>query len=81
MTTVFAMKGNAGPIFHGAHSRSKLEIKGCFTAQGPQPVGDEGGVPQWIADAFAAMPHLQQLALNGEHSGVIYSRMNIEVQP
>lgn len=69
-------------VFHGAHSRSGIEVTGHWSTQGPQPVG-EGGVPQWVADAFDADPRLMQVALSGEHEGQkfgsVYSRIEHEV--
>jgi hypothetical protein len=79
MSLSFAMKGSTKPTFHGAHSHTKLEIRGNFYASGPQPVGDDGGVPQWVADAFAYFPSLREIALNGDTHGVVYSRFADEV--
>lgn len=74
MSTTFALKGHAGTIYHGAHSRTPLEIRGHFHIQGPQPVGD-GGVPKWVSDAFDAMPHMTRIALSSKTGGVVWSRI------
>lgn len=64
MGIVFQGKGSNERVFHGAHSREPLEIRGHFHAQGMQPVQDAGGVPGWAADLFDSRPDLQQIALS-----------------
>jgi hypothetical protein len=63
----------------GCHG-SKIEIKGCFFAQGPQVVG-EHGVPQWVMDAFNNTPKLERLAIcDKEGRGVVWLRPS-EAEP
>ena len=71
---IFAMKGHAGPLFHGSHSARPLEIRGSFYCSGPQPVED-GGCPQWVADIFDRLPGLERIALDGDGRGVVWSRL------
>ena len=80
MSTIFAMKGGPGRTFHGAYSRTAMEIKGHWHMQGPQPVSDDGGVPQWAADLFDAMPDLMQIALATKRGGVVWTRPEPEIQ-
>lgn len=57
----------------GCHG-SDIRITGCFYAQGPQVVG-EGGVPQWVMDAFRANPGLDKLAsVDDAARGVVWLR-------
>ena len=72
--TIFAMKGHAGPLFHGSHSTKPLEIRGSFHCSGPQPVEDDG-CPQWVADIFDRLPGLERIALDGNGRGAVWSRM------
>ena len=74
MMAIFAMKGHAGPLFHGSHSARPLEIRGSFYCSGPQPVED-GGCPQWVADIFDRLPGLERIALDGDGRGVVWSRL------
>ena len=71
----FAMKGCKKRLIHGAHSVGALEISGHFQFQGPQPVDDNDGVPQWVADILDKHPDINQIALCKKDSGVVYSRM------
>ena len=73
--TIFAMKGFKGKTIHGARSTGKLEIRGCFFFQGPQPVDDDGGAPVWVADLMDNNPELNQVALSYKDRGVVYSRI------
>lgn len=75
MAQTFAMRGNKSEVYHGAHSRTPLEIRGSFSMSGPQPVGDDGGVPTAVAEIFRAMPHCQTISLGNEKGGVVYSRL------
>ncbi len=75
MSILFAMKGSNAKTIHGAHAHGPLEIRGHFTSQGPQPIGAEGGCPQWVADLLEKHPDIQQVALSGEHCGVVWSRI------
>jgi hypothetical protein len=77
VSTVFLMSGSKAKAFHGTYSRTRLDIRGTHSLSGPQPIG-EGGVPQWVADAFDAHPGLMQIALNGEDRGAVYSRLEEE---
>lgn len=72
---VLAMEGSKGKKIHGAYSMRPLEIKGNFHCSGPQPIGCDGGVPEWVANVFDSFPHLNQIALSGENSGVVWTRM------
>jgi hypothetical protein len=72
--TAFGMRGFKGRTIPSAHSATPLEIKGAWTMQGPQVVGGEGGVPEWVFDLFQANPHLEQIALGYERGGVLYHR-------
>lgn len=76
--TSFLMKGATGVRYHGSHSRSKLDIRGHISMSGPQPVGDEGGVPELVHQLFQQFPKLQQVALGAETFGVVYQRMKDE---
>ena len=69
------MKGNTAKTVHGAHAHGPLEIKGRFTMQGPQPIDNENGCPQWVADLLDQYPDVQQVALSGDKWGVVFSRM------
>lgn len=75
MPFVFALKGSNTKTIHGAHARGPLEIRGHFTAQGPQPIGEEGGCPQWVADLLEKHPDIQKVALSGDNGGVVWSRI------
>lgn len=75
MGTTFAIKGNTAKTVHGAHAHGPLEIKGRFTMQGPQPIDDENGCPQWVSDLLDQYPDVQQVALSGDKCGVVFSRM------
>lgn len=75
MSKTFAMKGGTGKRVHGAYSRSPLEIKGHFTMSGPQPIDDESGCPQWVADLFDQHPDIQRVALSGDEWGAVFSRI------
>lgn len=75
MPIVFALKGNTSKKVYTGISHSPLEVKGHFHFQGPQPVGCEGGAPEWVAAAFDNNPKLNMVALSYEDSGVVYSRM------
>jgi len=71
----FAMKGSLAPQIHSAFSRTRLEIRGCFHIVGPQPVGVEGGAPQWVADVLSAHPEIEEIVVNRGTDGVCYTRM------
>ena len=75
MALVFSMKGNTQRQVHGAHAHGPLEIKGHFTASGPQPVDNDGGCPQWVADLLDQHPDIQRVALSGDKWGVVWQRM------
>lgn len=74
MSITFALKGGKARTFHGSHSRTPLSISGTWQFSGPQPVDDDGGVPQWVADLFDRMPDLKRIALGTETGGVVWSR-------
>lgn len=76
--TTFVMKGAAGVRYHGSHSRTKLDIRGHVSMSGPQPVSDDGGVPELVHQLFQQFPHLKQVALGAETHGVVYQRMTDE---
>lgn len=71
----FLMKGNKAKSIHGAYSRSALEIRGHFSMQGPQPVG-ENGAPQWVADIFESRPDIIRVAVSTEDRGAVWTRMD-----
>ncbi len=71
--TLFAMRGNTEKKLHGAHSHTRLDIRGSFWMQGPQPVS---GLPEWIVKAFEDDPNIMELAINTGENGVLYSRMD-----
>jgi len=71
----FAMRGNTDRCLHGAHSHTPLEIKGHFHYQGPQPVGCEGGAPQWVADLMDQYPDVECVAINRKNGGVVWGRI------
>jgi hypothetical protein len=71
----FALKGSREPQVHAAHSRTRLQIRGCFHITGPQIVGGDGGAPQWVADVLAAHPEIEEIAVNRGSGGVCYARM------
>lgn len=73
--TTFNLKGARGISYHGSHSRTKMEIRGCFSMSGPQPVSDDGGVPELVHQLFQNFPKLQQVALCADDSGVVYQRI------
>jgi hypothetical protein len=75
MALVFAMKANTKPQVHGSHAHGPLEIKGRFTSSGPQPIGTDGGCPQWVADLLDQHLDIQQVALSGDKWGVVWQRM------
>jgi hypothetical protein len=74
MSTTFAMKGHKGKLYHGSHSRTPLGFTGTWHMQGQQPVGD-GGVPKWVDELMEAYPDIQQVAISGTESGVIWARI------
>lgn len=57
-----------------AHSVEQLTITGVFTIQGPQVVGGEGGIPEWVYDMFKDNPKILTVAINYEHNGVVYQQ-------
>lgn len=57
-----------------AHSAKQLEFTGVFTIQGPQIVGGDGGVPEWVHDLFKDHPEIETIAFNFDHNGVVYQR-------
>lgn len=59
---------------HSAHSCEQLSFSGVFTMQGPQVVGGEGGVPEWVYDIFVQHPEIEVIAFNFEKNGVVYQR-------
>lgn len=63
------------PTLHGSHSCSKLEIRGHFHITGPQPVGVEGGAPQWAYDLMKDNPRIESIAVAYEGGGVVWSKM------
>jgi hypothetical protein len=73
--TTFAMRGHAGPLFHGTYC-SAMEIRGRSHCSGPQLVSDDGGVPTAVKALFDAMPQVDRVALIREDGGgAVYSRM------
>lgn len=75
MPLKFAMKGSKEKRVYAAHATGELEIKGLFHCKGPQPIDDNGGAPQWIADLFDRYPDIDKIALSGEKHSVVYGRM------
>jgi hypothetical protein len=73
---IFALKGNTKKQIHGAHARGPLEIKGCFHAQGPQPVDNDGGAPQWVADLMDQYPDVNQVAISSDGHSTVWSRIS-----
>ena len=71
----FVTKGYEGKIIHGSHAMGSLEIKGTFHISGPQPVNNEGGAPEWVADLLEKYPEINQVALSGEKWSVVWGRM------
>lgn len=65
---------------HGSYSGTPLEITGSFFCQGPQPIGTKAGVPQWVADHFMNNPEVNTIALSGNSWGVVYSRMEQDIE-
>ena len=74
----FAMKGNKAKCVYGSHSLQPLEIRGCFTVRGPQPVGIEGGTPQWVSDLFDTQPDIDIVCISGKNGGVVWNRIGGE---
>ena len=70
----FAMRGNKSRQVHASHSITPLEIRGLFNMCGAQPVGVDGGAPQWVADALETNPRIEEI----KDSGVVYTRMSTE---
>lgn len=60
--------------YHGAYSSTALVIKGHWNMSGPQTVC-EGGVPEWAANVFKAVPHITKIAVSSENSGAVWSRL------
>lgn len=60
--------------FHGAYANGELEIKGSFVFSGPQPVNNEGGIPEYIVQLFDHFPDIDQIALSGKKGSRVYSR-------
>lgn len=76
--TTFLMRGATGVRYHGSHSRTKLEIRGHISMSGPQPVSDNGGVPELVHQLFQQFPQLQQVALGAADCGVVFQRIQEE---
>ncbi|MEJ7932535.1 hypothetical protein WG922_21375 [Ramlibacter sp. AN1015] len=77
--TKFLLKGSKAIRYHGAHSRVPLEIMGKFTLSGPQPVDNDGGVPEAIHAMFEARPGLHRIALSTKDGGgVVWTRIDDE---
>lgn len=68
-------------VRYGAgYASTALTIRGSFYAQGPQVVGPDG-VPQEVADIFARMPSVFEIALNTPTSGAVYTYPGRERPP
>jgi len=70
------MKGSNGRKVFGAHAIGELQIKGTFHAQGPQPIDNDSGAPEWVADYFDSHADIDQIALSGKGHSVIYGRID-----
>lgn len=70
----FVLKGFEGDTVGRANSFSPLEIKGNWSTQGRQPVGGEGGAPEWVLQLFEQNQSITQIAINTDDNGVVYSR-------
>ena len=75
MSTTFLLKGAAGTRYHGAYSRTTLEVRGTWGMSGPQPVSEDGGVPDLVHQLFEQFPKVQRIALGYEGGGAVFSRM------
>ena len=58
---------------HSAFSSIPIEVKGCFHLQGPQTFGGNGA-PEWVRDVMTNDPTVDQIIVNKEKSGAVYSR-------
>ena len=76
MSKTFLINGSDAKTVHGAYAHGPLEIKGCFTMQGPQPVEKDGGCPQFVSDLLDQHPDIKQIALSGDACSAVFSRMD-----
>jgi hypothetical protein len=76
---MFALKGNKSRTIYSQTSREPLEVKGVWQVSGPQVVGGEGGVPEWVWDAFQSNPRITFITVEYEGGGVVYRRPDQEV--
>lgn len=77
---VFSMRGAKGPQYHGSYVRTPMEIRGAVSMSGPQPVSNEGGVPELVHQLFQAYPGVKRIALGTDTGGVVYHRMDNQDQ-
>lgn len=71
----FALRGNTRPQLHASYSCTPLEVKGHFHMSGPQPVSNNGGAPEWVAQVLRDHPDVEAIAVCREHGGVVWQRM------
>ena len=50
-------------IVHGSHAVDKMSISAMWHLQGPQPVGAEGGCPEWVAKAMEENEDIELIAI------------------
>lgn len=74
----FALKGYKQRTIHGAHATGRLTFRGCFHLQAPQPVDNDGGAPEWVADMLDKNPDIEQIAISWKDKGIVWSRMKEE---
>lgn len=73
--TTFVMRNYKRRTIHGAHSTGPLEIRGHFHLQGNQPIDNDGGVPQWVADYLEQHTDVTSIAISGKHYSVVWTRV------
>lgn len=69
--------------YHSTFCQGDLEIRGILTTSGPQPVSEDGGVPEFVADIFRKDVSVQTVVISREwvdgmtwKRSVIYRRMD-----
>jgi hypothetical protein len=72
---IFTPKESTVERIHASYSRKALDIRGTWYMSGPQPVGVDGGAPQWVWDLFEQDETIQTVTVGRADYGVVYARM------
>ena len=65
-------------IVHGSHAVDRMEISAMWHLRGPQPVGLDGGCPEWVAKAMEENEDIELIAIQKKDYGsVVWSRIGV----